>query len=78
MLSPSTKDWEHRAPYNFHECLAHADVTYIESTSEIKQIVGILNHIENCLTALMTQLPIIPLHPHVVEIMLTQLADRAR
>jgi len=75
---PSTKNWERQAPYEFHECLTHADVTYIDSTGEIKQIVGILNHVKNCLTALMTWLPMILLHPHVVEIVLAQLSDGAR
>lgn len=65
--------WERRAPYDYHGCLAHADITYVGSTEEIKRVIGVLDHIELCMKAELTRLPAIPIHPHVIEVALAQL-----
>ena len=76
--APSTKTWERRAPYDYFECLAHADVTFLQSSGEVKRVLGILKHTNQCSNAVMTRLPAIPLHPHVVEIALAQLSEGVR
>jgi len=45
---------------------------------EIKRVVGVLEHTQGCAEAVLTRLPAIPLHPHVVEVVLAQLLDGAR
>lgn len=70
--------WSRFAPYDFTGCPAHADVTYNEDTGEVKRIVGCLEHNSECRSAIMKRIPAIPLHPHVVEVALKQLADSAR
>lgn len=76
--APSTIAWERRAPYNFQACLAHADVTFHENTGEVKRVVGFLQHSSGCSAAVMERLPSIPIHPHVSEIAIAQLAEGAR
>jgi len=76
--SSSKKAWEWWAPYDFHECLAHADITFVVSMGEIKHVVGMLEHTQGCAEAVLTRLSAIPLHPHVVEVVLAQLLDGAR
>lgn len=70
--------WERHAPYDFHGCLAHADITYVGSTGEIKRVIGVLEHTELCMKAKLTRLPAIPIHPHVIEVALAQLAQGSR
>ena len=70
--------WEQCAPYDFHGCLAHADLTYVGSTGEIKRVIGVLEHTELCVKAKLTRLPAIPIHPHVIEVALAQLAQGSR
>ncbi|THH12616.1 hypothetical protein EW146_g7525 [Bondarzewia mesenterica] len=69
--------WSRSAPYDFTGCLAHADITYHESTGMIRRIVGYLEHNEGCHSAVMTRMPPIPLHQHVVEVALNQLTNGA-
>ena len=70
--------WERRAPYDYHGCLAHADITFVESTGEIRRLLGVLDHNEPCSKALLTRLPSIPLHLHVAEVAMVQLAAGAK
>jgi len=69
---------ERRTPYDYHGCLAHADVTYVHGSGEIKRVMGILEHNKECFNAVLTRLPAIPLHPHVFQIALLQLTEGAR
>ena len=46
--------WERRAPYDYHGCLAHADITYVGSTGEVRRVIGVLEHMELCVKAKLT------------------------
>ncbi|KAF6742042.1 hypothetical protein DFP72DRAFT_1179780 [Ephemerocybe angulata] len=72
---------ERKAPFEFHGCLAHADLTFTESgngeTVVFKRLVGIVKHIADCRNAKLVRLPKIPIHPHVLEVALAQLREGA-
>ncbi|KAH9960984.1 hypothetical protein BGW80DRAFT_1438809 [Lactifluus volemus] len=65
------------SPYDFTGCLAHADITYEKQPLKIRRIVGILEHNPECQLGVMTRMPSIPLHPHVIEVALAQLREGA-
>ncbi|EIM91383.1 uncharacterized protein STEHIDRAFT_153027 [Stereum hirsutum FP-91666 SS1] len=68
--------WTRHAPYDFTGCLAHADITFTDSNM-ITRIVGYFDHNESCQTSSLVRYPAIPIHPHVLEVALAQLADGA-
>ena len=70
--------WEQHAPYDYHGCLAHADIRYVRSTGEIRHVIGVLEHTELCMEAKLTRLPAIPIHSHVIEVALAQLEQGSR
>lgn len=79
--SEATEGWLCRAAYDFHGCLAHADITYSTRTIgevDIEWVVGFFGHTSGCLDGLMTRCPPVPLHKHVYEVALAQLAQGAR
>src|SRR5882762_7587879 len=63
------------APYDFTGCLAHADITYIEATTQVCRTVGHLEHNEQCRGSFLRRIPAVPLHPHVIEVALKQLSE---
>ncbi|EIM80782.1 uncharacterized protein STEHIDRAFT_115633 [Stereum hirsutum FP-91666 SS1] len=69
--------WSRHAPYDFTGCLAHADVTYSDQ-NVVTRVVGILDHNDECREACLVRYPAVPLHPHVLEVALAQLASGAR
>ena len=74
----SDKEWVRRAAYDYTGCLAHVDVTYLESTGAIHRAAGYFEHNDACNAATVTRKPPVPLHPHVIQIALEQLQDGAR
>lgn len=72
--------WLRRAAYDFHQCPAHADVSYTMADGRITvdRVIGFFGHTEGCRAGLMTRFPSVPLHEHVYEVALTQLAQGAR
>ncbi|HEV7736389.1 MAG TPA: hypothetical protein VGO47_03320, partial [Chlamydiales bacterium] len=72
------KDWIRKMPYDFTGCLAHVDLTYNTHTFVILRITGILDHNAQCQEQVMQRLPAIPLHVHVWEVALQQLANGTR
>ncbi|KAF8960687.1 hypothetical protein BDZ97DRAFT_1760510 [Flammula alnicola] len=73
----SMEPWKRRAPYNFSGCLAHIDITFCERDNSIQRITGYLEHDSQCSQTLMSRVPAIPIHPHVIEVALAQLAEGA-
>ncbi|KAK4703451.1 hypothetical protein P7C70_g2768, partial [Phenoliferia sp. Uapishka_3] len=63
--------------YDYTGCLAHADITFRESDHAILRISGILSHNKACIDAVLVRRPAVPLHPHVYEVALAQLAEGA-
>jgi hypothetical protein len=49
----STEFWPRRNPYNFTGCLAHVEVTELESNSTVTSIVGHLEHDPSCQMSVM-------------------------
>lgn len=70
--------WRRTVPYNFHECLAHADITYRPIDGQILRIAGVLSHCAPCQKAHIERRPRIPLHPHAYDTALRQLQSGAR
>ncbi|KAK4694221.1 hypothetical protein P7C70_g8773, partial [Phenoliferia sp. Uapishka_3] len=68
---------DRKCGYDFTGCLAHADVVFRESDRAILRISGILTHNPGCVDAKLVRRPVIPLHPHVYEVALAQLAEGA-
>jgi hypothetical protein len=60
---------------DFTGCLAHAEVTYVQSTQRILRIRGYFYHNEACKAALIARFPLVPLHPAVYEVALQQLKE---
>ena len=60
---------------NFTGCLAHAEVTYMQSTQRIPHIHGYFHHNEGCKVALIARFPLVPLHLAVYQATLQQLKD---
>ncbi|KAI0056510.1 hypothetical protein BV25DRAFT_1893981 [Artomyces pyxidatus] len=75
--SSNSQAWTRAAPYDFTGCLAHADITYNELSGAVSRVVGYLVHNDRCEAAKMTRVPRIPLHTHVVQVALQQLAEGA-
>ena len=73
-----TKDRERRFPFNFTGCLAHVEITELQSNGQISRIAGYLIHNEGCKISFLKQLPAVPLHDHVYEVALDQLEKGAR
>ncbi|KAI0062593.1 hypothetical protein BV25DRAFT_1945046 [Artomyces pyxidatus] len=71
-----SQEWRRTAPYEFTGCLAHVDITY-GPDGNVRRVVGNLEHNEKCISTVMTRYPAVPLHEHVVEVALQQLADGA-
>ena len=59
----------------FTGCLAHAEITYLQSTQKILRIRGHFHHNEGCKKALIMRFPAVPLHPAVYEVALQQLKE---
>ena len=59
-------------------CLAHAEVTERVSDGQVSRVIGFFHHNAGCISAFMTRIPSVPLHPHVYEIALQQLHSSAR
>lgn len=76
--SSNLKPWQRRVPYPHTGCLAHVEVTECIGDGCVTCIAGILDHNEGCRMALLEWLPAIPLHEHVYEVALNQLANGAR
>jgi len=60
---------------DFTGCLAHAEITYLQSTQKILRIRGHFHHNEGCKKALIMRFPAVPLHPAVYEVALQQLKE---
>lgn len=69
--------WRRRAPFDFTECLAHIDVTYILEPLQVLRIRGVLEHNDKCKAASVSRLPAVPLHPEVYGRAVRQLLDGA-
>ncbi|PCH35819.1 hypothetical protein WOLCODRAFT_145976 [Wolfiporia cocos MD-104 SS10] len=76
--SASKPEWSRRAAYEFVECLAHIDITRVRGAGTISRIMGYPHHNDACNKTLMTRFPLIPLHPHVIEVALNQLLQGQR
>ena len=59
-------------------CLVHAELIEHISDEQVSHIIGFFNHNPGCSSVVLTRIPLIPLHPHVYEIMLQQLHSGAR
>ena len=73
-----TKDTERRVPFDFTACLAHVEITELQSNGQISRIAGYLVHNEGCKSSVLKRLPTVPLHDHVYEVALDQLEKGAR
>lgn len=71
------KQWARSVAYDFTGCLAHLDITYLQSTGQVTRVRGILDHNATCITSKMNRVPAVPLHPHVYEVALHQLRNLA-
>lgn len=65
------------APFEFTACLAHVNVTQYK-TGTVSRIAGYPFHNERCGLSYLAKLPAVPLHDHVWEVALQQLAVGAR
>ena len=70
--------WSRQAPYDFTGCCVHADVTYDTRTDTVERVIGFFSHNDECKRAKLVRYPSIPLHDHVYEVALQQLAQGAR
>ena len=73
-----TKDSERRVPFDFTACLAHVEITELQSNGHISRIAGYVVHNEGCKSSFLKRLPAVPLHDHVYEVALDQLEKGAR
>ncbi|KAJ8075566.1 hypothetical protein PM082_021196 [Marasmius tenuissimus] len=73
----SDKKWSRRVPYDFTGCLGHVEVVENTETKAIERISGILKHNEACTQGVLARVPAVPLHDHVWEVALGQLANGA-
>ncbi|KAF8804230.1 hypothetical protein BYT27DRAFT_7214085 [Phlegmacium glaucopus] len=73
----NSKTWQRRVPYEYTGCLAHVEITERESNGEVTRVVGYFAHNAACQSAVLTQLPAVPLHEHVYKVALDQLEDGA-
>ena len=73
-----TKDRERRVPFDFTACLAHVEITELQSNGHISRIAGYVVHNEDCKSSFLKRLPAVPLHDHVYEVALDQLEKGAR
>ena len=77
--STSTEQsWSRHAAYDFTGCCAHADITYVQATGIITRVIGFFEHNESCKNGVLVRFPAVPLHEHVFEVALAQLAQGAR
>lgn len=74
----SSRPGSRRNPYDFTGCIAHAELTELDSNGEVTRIVGVFEHNTACVNSTMKRLPAVPLHPHVYEVALKQLRNGAR
>ncbi|KAL0568041.1 hypothetical protein V5O48_013952 [Marasmius crinis-equi] len=72
--SSTNKTWERRVPYGFTGCLGHVEVVENVDTKVVERIWGIFKHNEQCQKSVLTRLPSIPVHEHVWEVALSQMA----
>ncbi len=70
--------WKREVPYPHTGCLAHVEITERVGDGCVTRIAGIWDHNDACKKAKMERWPAIPLHEHVYEIALEQLANGAR
>ena len=77
-LSLSKKSLQRHIPFAFTACLAHVEITELESNGEISKVGGYFVHNPQCQETVLGRLPAIPLHEHVYEVALQQLEDGAR
>ncbi|GJJ11762.1 hypothetical protein Clacol_006000 [Clathrus columnatus] len=75
--SVNNDEWKRKMPYDFTGCLAHLDITYTMNKFKILRITGIIKHVEPCKKKLMTRIPPVPLHPHVIQVALEQINQGA-
>ncbi|KAJ7099086.1 hypothetical protein C8R44DRAFT_888546 [Mycena epipterygia] len=68
---------ERQTPVPFTSCLAHAEITYEDSSHKILRIRGFFHHNEACKQAEYTRIPPVPVHPSVFVVALSQLRDGA-
>ncbi|CAK5263805.1 unnamed protein product [Mycena citricolor] len=73
----SAKPWVRQNPYDFTGCLAHIDLSEYEETGQILRVTGCLDHNSDCRASGIRRIPAIPLHPHVFEMAVEQLASGA-
>ncbi|KAL0061006.1 hypothetical protein AAF712_012179 [Marasmius tenuissimus] len=74
----SDKKWERRVPYAFTGCLAHVEVVENTNTGKVERVWGIFEHNEPFSKSVLQQLPAVPVHEHVWEVALDQMAQNAR
>jgi hypothetical protein len=67
-----------RIPFAFTACLAHVEITELESNGEISRVVGYFVHNPQCQETVLGSLPAVPLHEHVYEVALQQMEDGGR
>ena len=54
-------------PHNFMGCLVHAELIEHISDGQVSHIIGLFNHNPGCSSVVLTRIPLIPLHPHVMR-----------
>lgn len=74
----NSRPWQRSVPYPHTGCLAHVEIMERVGDGCVTRIAGILDHNEGCKKASLERLPAIPLHEHVYEVVLNQLANGAR
>ncbi|CUA78041.1 hypothetical protein RSOLAG22IIIB_13012 [Rhizoctonia solani] len=73
----SRKSSTRRAPYDFTGCLAHVEIITVRATGAIARVHGMLMHNSECLHAKLKRIPMLELHPSVLEVALQQLNNGA-
>ena len=64
-------------PYDFTECLAHVEITTVQATGLIARVHGFLVHNSGCVNAELQRVPILDIHPNVLDVHLQQLINGA-
>ncbi|KAJ3808035.1 hypothetical protein F5876DRAFT_79151 [Lentinula aff. lateritia] len=69
--------WRRKVPYPHTGCLGHVEITERIEDGGIVRVAGLWDHNEGCKKVVLERFPAIPLHEHVYQVALEQLASRA-
>ncbi|KAF8823760.1 hypothetical protein HHX47_DHR9000388 [Lentinula edodes] len=69
--------WRRKVPYPHTGCLGHVEITERIEDGGIIRVAGLWDHNEGCKKAALERFPAIPLHEHVYQVALEQLASGA-